>query len=56
MMHITYISWTQARELHYVRGRGIDLRMSQRLRAGDVYTAEDEPTDVSFPQIYYRSV
>ncbi len=27
-----------------VRGRGIDLRTSQRFRAGDEYTAEDEPT------------
>ncbi len=25
-------------------GRGIDLRTSQRFRAGDEYTAEDEPT------------
>ncbi len=27
-----------------VRGRGIDLRTSQRFRAGDDYMAEDEPT------------
>ncbi len=27
-----------------VRGRGIDLRVNQRFRAGDEYTAEDEPT------------
>ncbi len=29
-----------------VRGRGIDLRTSQRFRAGNEYTAEDEPTPV----------
>ncbi len=27
-----------------VRGRGIDLRTSQRFCAGNEYTAEDEPT------------
>ncbi len=39
MLHITYSVGKRN-----VKGRGIDLRTSQRFRDGDEYTAEDEPT------------
>ncbi len=45
MLHITYIKIKLSKHQNCtVRGRGIDLRTSQRFRAGDEYTAEDEPT------------